>query len=258
MNLNKGELGWFDSSHSIRGDARKNIKKTYQAWTEPRKNNVKGRSNMKKEDLVAMGLTEELAEKVAKASSDELKGFIPKSRFDELNAEKKNLESSLADRDKQLADLKKEAGNSDELNQKIADLIKDNAEAKKAHEAEIMQLKIDNAVESALRESGALNTKTVKVLLDLDKAELSDDGTIKGLVDQIEKLKGADDSKFLFKASDGQPKPNVKGASPAQGSTQTSSLNEWEVKLAEARKNGDTLSAIAIKREASENGINLM
>ena len=38
---------------------------------------------MKKEELVKLGLTEEDAEKVAKASEEELKGFVPKSRFDE-------------------------------------------------------------------------------------------------------------------------------------------------------------------------------
>ena len=40
---------------------------------------------MKKEDFLKLGLTEELAVKAAEASTEELKGFIPKNRFDEVN-----------------------------------------------------------------------------------------------------------------------------------------------------------------------------
>lgn len=38
---------------------------------------------MKKEQFVALGLTEEQSEKWAAASAEELKGFMPKYRFDE-------------------------------------------------------------------------------------------------------------------------------------------------------------------------------
>ena len=44
---------------------------------------------MKKDELIKLGLTEELAAKVESASAEELKGFIPKSRFDEVNTDLK-------------------------------------------------------------------------------------------------------------------------------------------------------------------------
>ena len=44
---------------------------------------------MKKEDFLKLGLSDELANKAAEASAEELKGFIPKSRFDEANEAKK-------------------------------------------------------------------------------------------------------------------------------------------------------------------------
>ena len=50
---------------------------------------VKMEGNMKKEDLIALGLTEEQIEKVLNANSEQLKGFIPKARFDEVNNAKK-------------------------------------------------------------------------------------------------------------------------------------------------------------------------
>lgn len=173
---------------------------------------------MKKEDLVALGLTDEQAEQVANASVEELKGYIPKARFDEVNTEKNTLKATLAERDTQLTDLQKASKDSEALNQQIADLIKANADAQTAHDAEIKQLKIDNAIEKALGESGALNSKAVKALLELENVELTEDGNIKGLDKQIEKLKGADDSKFLFKTSE-PSNPQLKGASPANTGT---------------------------------------
>ena len=39
--------------------------------------------------------------------TEEMKGFIPKSRFDEVNTAKADLEKQVADRDKQLKVLKR-------------------------------------------------------------------------------------------------------------------------------------------------------
>ena len=61
-------------------------------------------NTMNKEDLIAMGLTEEQAKKVM----DSLDGnFVTKTRFNEVNEENKTLKSLFSDRDKQLEDLKK-------------------------------------------------------------------------------------------------------------------------------------------------------
>ncbi len=52
---------------------------------------------MKKEDFTALGIDESAAEKCAAASAEELKAFIPKARFDEVNNEKKALEKTLSE-----------------------------------------------------------------------------------------------------------------------------------------------------------------
>ena len=84
------------------------------------------------------------------------------------------------------------------MKQKISDLETAAKDAKTKHDAEIHQLKIDNAVDAALLSAKAKNTKAVKALLNLDKAELDVDGTVKGLADQIKALQKAEDSKFMF------------------------------------------------------------
>ena len=205
---------------------------------------------MKKEDLMKIeGMTDDLATKIAEQSAEELKGYIPKTRFDEVNEAKKNAEALVKERDKQLEDVKKSTGDNEELKKQIEQLQADNKAAKEKYEADIKKMQIDNAVLSALKDAGALNTTAVQALLkDLDKAELTDDGTVKGLADQIQALQKSDS--YLFKGKAEPSKPT--GVTPAGGGSQTTPGAEgtWATKLAEARKNGNTSEAIAIKREA--------
>lgn len=164
---------------------------------------------MKKEQFLELGLDEELAKKCEKASQEELKGYIPKARFDEVNTEKKKLESDVSERDKQLEDLKNATGDIETLKKQISSLQEENKKKDEAHANELHQLKIDTAVNNALVGAKAKNTTAVKALLKgLDKAILNDDGSILGLKEQIENLKKTDG--YLFET---KSKPNIKGAS---------------------------------------------
>ena len=162
---------------------------------------------MKKEELMKLeGMTEDLATKIAEQSAEELKGMIPKSRLDEVIAERDNAKKDHADVLKQLGVLQKETGDVQSLKDKIQELQDNAKEAEKTHAAEIQTLKINNAVDTALIGEKALNIKAVKALLNLEGAELDENGSVKGLTDQIKALKTADDSKFLFGSS------TIKGA----------------------------------------------
>lgn len=157
---------------------------------------------MKKEELMKLeGMTEELAVKVAEMSAEELKMTIPKTRLDEVIAERDNFKNSHADVLKQLGALQKETGDVQSLKDKIQELQDNAKESEKNHAAEIQTLKINNAVDNALIGAKALNIKAVKALLNLEKAELDESGSVKGLADQIKVLQTAEDSKFLFGSS---------------------------------------------------------
>jgi len=169
---------------------------------------------MKKEEFVKLGIDEETAKKCEAASQEELKGFIPKTRFDEVNNEKKKLELDLRDRDGQLETLKNSTGDVEAMKQQIATLQADNKAKDEAHAAEIKKMKVDAAVEAALTSSGAINAKAVVPFLkDLDKAELADDGTVKGLAEQIEALQKSD--AYLFDITT-KKQTQVKGAKPGE------------------------------------------
>lgn len=148
---------------------------------------------MKKEDLIAMGLTEDQAKKVM----DSLDGnFVTKARFNEVNEENKTLKQSVADRDKQLEDLKKSSGDNAELKKQIETLQQQNADQKKAHDAEMAQLKLDNAIDAALTAAGAKNIKVVRAMIDTSKMKLGEDGTVEGLPDAIKAVQKSDSYMF--------------------------------------------------------------
>ena len=164
---------------------------------------------MKKEELMKLdGMTDALAAAVLNLAKGDTDGMIPKARLDEVIKERDNARKEHADVLKELGALQKETGVAAELRIKIKSLEDAAKDAQKEHDAEIHALKVDNAVNAALLGEKALNVKAVKALLNLDKAELDEDGTVKGLADQIKTLKAADDSKFLF----GSSSPALKGA----------------------------------------------
>ena len=164
---------------------------------------------MTKEQLLALGLTEEHATKAAKASEDELKLYIEKSKYDTLEVAKKALETDIKTRDTQLEELKKSTGDVDSLKTKIAELQTSNEATKTEYENKLKQMQIDSAVEKSLMMAKAKNVKAVKALLDLEKADIDND-TVKGLDDQIKKLTEAEDTKFLFETVSVN-KPKFKG-----------------------------------------------
>jgi len=172
---------------------------------------------MKKEDLIKLGLDEATATKVAEASNEELKGFIPKTRFDEVNDTKKQLEKDIAARDTQLEALKNSTGDVETLKKTITDLQTQNATEKATYDAQVKKLQVDNAVEKSLLAAKAKNTVAVKALLAgfLDKAEL-DGENIKGLDDAVKKLVESEDTKFLFNVDTKPGKPAFKGINPGE------------------------------------------
>lgn len=169
---------------------------------------------MKKEELMKLdGMTDTLAAAVLNLAKADTEGMIPKARLDEVIAERDNARKEHADVLKELGALQKETGDAADLRDKIKSLEDAAKESQKQHDTEIHNLKVDNAVNSALLGSGALNVKAAKALLNLDKAELAEDGTVKGLADQIKALQTAEDSKFLF----GSSTPKLKGAKAGEG-----------------------------------------
>lgn len=169
---------------------------------------------MTKEKLLEWGLTEEQATKVMEGLNG---SFVTKARFNEVNTELTTAKNTIKERDTQLETLKKASGDTKALQDQITQLQADNKKKDTDHAAELKNLKISNAVDVALTNAKAKNNTAVKALLAafLEKAELADDGTVKGLDDEIGKLTKGEDTAFLFDTSG---KAKFKGAKAAEKS----------------------------------------
>jgi len=162
---------------------------------------------MTKEQLIALGLTEEQATKAAGASQEELKTYIPKHRFDEVNEENKTLKTTVKDNATQLESLKTAAGSSEELKTQIATLQAENKKKDDEHQTQLKDLTLTNAIKIAL--AGKVHDEGLAAGL-VDKTKLVIDGDkIVGLDEQIKGL--AESKKFLFKEVQTEsPKPGFK------------------------------------------------
>ncbi|KSV60297.1 phage scaffolding protein [Acetivibrio ethanolgignens] len=159
---------------------------------------------MKKEDFISLGISEELAEKAAEASAKELEGFIPKSRFEEVNEAKKQLEKDVKTRDGQLEELKKANGNNEELQKQIKELQETNKTEKAKYESDIKDLRLSNAIKLSL--AGKVHDEEIVAgLFDKTKLVLGEDGKVLGLEEQIKELQ--ETKKFLFKQVNGGYNP---------------------------------------------------
>ncbi|HHV13214.1 MAG TPA: hypothetical protein GXX75_23350 [Clostridiales bacterium] len=178
---------------------------------------------MKKEDFIALGLTEEQATKAAEASGNELKTYVPKHRFDEVSEENKTLKGTVEANNKALEDLKKSTGDAEGLKKQIETLQTENKTKDETHQAELKELKLNNAIKLAI--AGKVHDEDLAAgLFDKSKLILGEDGKITGLDDQLKNLQ--ESKKFLFKEEVPPAKPGfvpIGSPPPVPGSNNNNS-----------------------------------
>lgn len=169
---------------------------------------------MKKEEFVALGISADLAEKAAAASAEELKGFVPKNRFDEVNEEKKNLQTAKKKAEDDLEALKKTAGDNEALTKQITDLQTAAKQKDDEYAAQIKAMKLSNAIRLGITD--AQDAELVAGLVDQSKVILGEDGKVTGLEEQLKALR--ESKPFLFKAK--EQEEGKRGAGFNVGATQ--------------------------------------
>lgn len=166
-------------------------------------------------------LGDELYAQVMEKAGDKAKiaivsdgSYIPKEKFNLTNEELKSAKTQITDRDKQLKDLKAIAGDSEEMKAKIETLEAENKTVKETAEKERLADRKNFALQTHLAEL-AHNPSVLKRLIDIEKIELNEDGSIKaGIDDQIKALKASDEYLFKPETPATPATPAVKGTTP--------------------------------------------
>ncbi|MED3803695.1 phage scaffolding protein [Lysinibacillus xylanilyticus] len=175
------------------------------------------------------GVSNEQIEKiVASAAKESPKHVIPKDKYNELSTAKSLLDTQLMERDTQLTELQKQVKGNEELENTIKELQATNKTAKEKYDADMLNQKIESAIDLALTGAKARNLTATKSLLDREGLSLDKDGkTVIGLEDKVKALIESEDTKFMFASDEtvitgttpgGQPGG---GGSPVDTSTMT-------------------------------------
>ncbi len=164
---------------------------------------------MKTAFLKELGLEKEVIDKIMAENGRDIE--VEKEKAKDLQNQLDTANNTIKERDSQLEQLKNSPDNPETLKQQIQQLQNDNKTRDEAHQKEIKDLKVSNALEKALNAAKVKNAKAVQALLELgDDVELNEDGTIKGIDDKIKALKKSDG--YLF--DDAKPTTKINGASP--------------------------------------------
>lgn len=176
-----------------------------------------------KDKLVKLGLSDELAQKVVDNFGDIVDGvYVTKERFNEVNKEKKTLEDTVAERDKQLEQIKKDNDSNEDLKKTIQDLQKANKDAKDEADKALAAERKSNAIKLELI-GKVHNPDVVMNMLKMDDIIMDDNGKVKsGLKESLAGLKKTDSYLFIPEDNNNGSNQNnaqsyVKGATPKDG-----------------------------------------
>ena len=166
---------------------------------------------MKKEEFIALGISEELAAKAEAASVKELEGYVPKEQLESANTEKRHLQDDIKARDDQLEELRKSSGDNAELKKQIEELQKANRADAEKHAGEMKELRLTSAIKLAV--AGKVHDEDMAAaLFDRTRLVLAEDGKVAGLEEQLKAIR--ESKGFLFKDGNGGA---GKGGSDAGG-----------------------------------------
>lgn len=191
---------------------------------------------MKKEDLIALGLTEDQAKSVMTEHGKTVTTL--NAQITTLQASEKELQSQAAKHAEDLKVLQKNAGTSEELKQQIKQLQKENSDKEQQYQQELIDIQRNSALNQVLTESKVKNVKAVAALLDNDAITFKD-GQLIGAKEQLESLMKTD--AYLF---DLGTKPG--SYNPAGGESVTT------LSFEEAMEKGDLDSYLKQKIESEE------
>jgi hypothetical protein len=138
-------------------------------------------------------------------------GYVDKNKYADMETLANGYKSQIAQRDKDIAELKKQTSNG-ELQGALNALQKKYDDDTASLTEQLKQTKFNSALDLALEKSGAKSTKALRGLLDMEKITL-ENNALSGFSEQLEQIKAEND--FLFEAEKQKAGGMRQGGSPA-------------------------------------------
>ena len=148
---------------------------------------------MKKEDLIALGIDEEVAKSVMALHGKQVTQLNAQVATAEHQASQ--YQEQLQANQTELDGLKESAKGNDELTQQLADLQTKFDTVKTDADSKLSETQKDYAIKLALKDANALDENIILGLLDRDTIKVAENG-LQGFTEQLETLKT--DKSFLF------------------------------------------------------------
>ena len=156
---------------------------------------------MKLEDLLKEGFTEEQGKKILELHKKAIDGnYVPKATFDAERDKVKTANDTIADRDKQIAELGKFKGTAEDLQRKVDDLTAENSKKDKEYQDKLKDMEETTAIRAAIADQ-VHSADDIMPRLDRTKLTFKDGKVVAGLVEQMDAIKQT--SPHYFKESKG-------------------------------------------------------
>lgn len=179
---------------------------------------------MKRDFLKNLGIEDkEIIDKILDENSADI--GRAKGELDTYKEKVTNLENDIKTKDGEITDLKSKVGDTEKLNEKISQLETDKTNLTNELNTKVSTIQKTHAIENTIRDSKAKNVKAVMALLDMDKITY-ENNELSGISEQLETLKGGEDTSFLFGEAQKAPSgtepnnpPNNGGGNPPTSKT---------------------------------------
>lgn len=172
-----------------------------------------------REELRNIGIENEKVEEIMALHGKDVQELKEKeeqaqSKANEAQEEIKSYKQRVAETNNQLEELRSKVNSGEDLNKQVEALKQANDQKDKEHQEQMNKVKLSYEIDKELDRAGAKNSIAVMALVNKDNVKLSDDG-VKGLSEQLEKLKETDS--YLFNADNSNQTNNQSGGNDNNG-----------------------------------------
>jgi chromosome segregation ATPase len=156
-----------------------------------------------------------------------------KGELDTYKTKVDNLEKEVKEKDSKIETLEKSAGDVTALNDKIKQLETANTNLTSEMNTKVAQIQKTHAIEGSIRDAKGKNIKAIMALLDMDKIT-HENGELNGLTEQLDALRGGEDSSFLFGEVQTPPPAGTHPKTPPTNGNNTPPVNSFSAAVAKA------------------------